>query len=252
MKEKIKILLIDDEEPARILIKNYLEKHDDFELVGECEDGFQGAIKIKELKPDLVILDIQMPKLNGFEMLELIDNPPRIIFSTAYDEFALKAFEFGAADYLLKPFSQKRFDKALEKIIQKISEKPHPRESFAGLFNFVSSQQDIIKRIVVKNNNDIAIILTDNIERIESQDDYVFIYTFSGERYLKNSTMNYFEQHLDPKEFVRVHRTNIIRIDRISKIEIWEKDTQIAIMKSKEKVNISRSGYQRLREVLNM
>ncbi|OIP01467.1 MAG: DNA-binding response regulator [Bacteroidetes bacterium CG2_30_33_31] len=252
MKEKIKILLIDDEEPARILIKNYLEKHDDFELVGECEDGFQGAIKIKELKPDLVILDIQMPKLNGFEMLELIDNPPRIIFSTAYDEFALKAFEFGAADYLLKPFSQKRFDKALEKIIQKISEKPHPRESFAGLFNFVSSQQDIIKRIVVKNNNDIAIILTDNIERIESQDDYVFIYTFSGERYLKNSTMNYFEQHLDPKEFVRVHRTNIIRIDRISKIEIWEKDSQIAIMKSKEKVNISRSGYQRLREVLNM
>ena len=252
MKDKIKVLIIEDEKPARILLTKYMESHPSFEIVGECENGFQGAIAIKELKPDLVFLDIQMPKLNGFEMLELIENPPAIIFSTAYDEFALKAFEYGAADYLLKPFSQKRLDAALEKANQKIRFQNNSNPPIHNLLQFVREEQEIIQRIVVKNNNKIEIILTKNIERIEAQDDYVFIYTIPGERHLKNMTMNYIEQHLSSSEFVRVHRSNIIRIDRISKIEQWEKDSHIIILKSGEKVNSSRNGYKKLKAVLKM
>ncbi len=252
MQEKTKILIIEDEAPARMLLKQYLKKHSDYIIIGECENGFQGAISIKELKPDVVFLDIQMPKLNGFEMLELIENPPQIIFSTAYDEFAIKAFEFGAVDYLLKPFSQKRFDIALEKVKLKINQKTNLEKPMEGLLQFVREEQDIIKRIVVKNRNKIEIILTKNIERIEAQDDYVFIYTISGERFLKNSTMNYLEKHLDSSEFVRVHRSNTIRIDQISKIELWEKDTHIIILKSGAKIKASRSGYKRLKEVLKV
>ena len=252
MTNKYKVIIIDDEAPARMLIENYLGKYDDIEIVGICENGFQGAIKIKELKPDMVFLDIQMPKLNGFEMLELIENPPQIIFSTAFDEFAIKAFEYGAADYLLKPFSQKRFDTAIEKAKQKINQVKQPENSFNNMLAFVREEQEIIHRIVVKNNSKIEIILTKIIERIEAQDDYVFIYTQTGERFLKNTTMNYLEKHLDPKEFVRVHRSNIIRMDRIEKIESWEKDSHILIMKSKETIKSSRNGYKKLMAALKM
>ena len=252
MINKYKVIIIDDEAPARMLMENYLSKHDDMEIVGICENGFQGAIKIKELNPDIVFLDIQMPKLNGFEMLELIENPPQIIFSTAFDEFAIKAFEFGAADYLLKPFSQKRFDAAMEKAKQKIKNIKQPSNSFNNMLAFVREEQEIIHRIVVKNNNKIEIILTKNIERIEAQDDYVFIYTIEGKRFLKNTTMTYLEKHLDPKEFVRVHRSNIIRLDRIRKIESWDKDSHILIMKSDEAIKSSRNGYRKLMTALKM
>jgi len=250
MTKKMKVLIIDDEAPARLLIESYLEKHADFDVVGNYENGFQGAIKIKELNPDVVFLDIQMPKLNGFEMLELLENPPPIIFSTAYDEFALKAFDFGAVDYLLKPFSQKRFDAALNKVKQKIQESSNLPKSFDRVLEYVSEKQGIIQRIVINNNHKIEIILTKRIERIEAQDDYVFIYTLEGERFLKNTTMNYLEKHLDPTEFVRVHRSNIVRLDRISKIELWDKDSRMLIMKSKANVKTSRSGYKKLREAL--
>jgi len=252
MTKKIKALIIDDEAPARLLLKKYLEKHPDFEVEGSCENGFEGAIKIKEINPDVVFLDIQMPKLNGFEMLELVDNPPLIIFSTAYDEFALKAFEFGAADYLLKPFSQKRFDTALDKVRIKLGEKSSGKNNYQGMLEYVREEQEIIRRIVVKDNRKIEIVLTKNIERIEAQDDYVFIYTVAGARFLKNTTMNYLEKHLDSAEFVRVHRSAIIRLDRISKIESWEKDSHILVMKGGEHVKTSRNGYKKLKEALGV
>ncbi len=252
MKKKITVLIIDDEHHSRALIKQYLKKHKSYELVGECENGFQGAISIKELKPDIVFLDIQMPKLNGFEMLELIDNPPQIIFSTAFDTFAIKAFEHGAIDYLLKPFSQMRFDKALLKIQNNISKGQKSNLATNNLLKHITQEQDIIKRIVVKNNNKIEIILTNNISRIEAQDDYVFIYTIDGNRVLKNTTMTYLESHLDPIEFVRVHRSNIIRINQISKIELWEKESHIVILKSGDKIKTSRNGYKKLKESLKV
>lgn len=252
MKAKYKVLIIDDESPARLLINKYLQSNNEFEVIGECDNGFEGALQIKNLEPDLIFLDIQMPKLNGLEMLELLDNPPPIIFSTAYDEFAINAFEFGAADYLLKPYSQKRFDAAIEKAKQKIHNKTLANQQFKKIIDYVKDEQEIIKRIAIKKKNAIEIVLTKNIERIEAQDDYVYIYTITGERYIKNMTMSYLEKSLDPVDFVRVHRSNFVKIDRISKIEQWEKDSYLVILKSGEKVKISRSGMKKLKEVLKM
>ncbi len=252
MKNKIKALIIDDEKPARLLISKYLQAHSDIIIVGECDNGYEGAIEAKKTEADLIFLDIQMPKLNGFEMLELIDNPPPIIFSTAYDEFAIKAFEFGAADYLLKPYSQKRFNNAIERAKQKITNRTLASNQLNKVLNYVNDKPEIMKRIAVKMQNSIEIIQTKNIEHFEAQDDYVFIYTNTGERYIKNMTMSFLEKSLEPSEFVRVHRSNIIRVDRISRIEQWEKDSHIVILKSGVKVKVSRSGLKRLKEVLKM
>lgn len=250
MNTKIKVLIIEDEELARILLRNFIEKYNNIEIIGECENGFDGAIAIKEKKPDLIFLDIQMPKLNGFEMLEFIESPPAIIFTTAYDNFAIKAFELGAIDYLLKPFSQKRLKQAIDKTMNLISNKPPPNNNINNLLQYVHEEQEIIKRIAVKNRNNIEIIQTLSIERIEAQDDYVFIYTNDGKRFLKNSTMSYLEKHLDSTEFIRIHRSNIIRIDRISKIELYEKDTQLIFLKGGDKIKASRNGYKALKAIL--
>ncbi len=250
MNNKIKVLIIEDEELARVLLRKFIEKSSAFEIIGECENGFDGALAIKEKKPDIVFLDIQMPKLNGFEMLEFIENSPLIIFTTAYDEFALKAFEFGAVDYLLKPFSQKRFNQSLEKAILRFEQNIKNDKAINNILEYVNKEQEIIKRVAVKDRSKIEIIHTVNIERIEAQDDYVFIYTIEGSRFLKNSTMSYFEKHLDADEFIRVHRSHIIRIDQISKIELYDKNTHIIILKSGAKVKASRSGYKALKNVL--
>jgi len=250
MEEKTKVLIIEDEELARLLLKKFIEKHDSLEIIGECENGFEGALSIKEQSPDIVFLDIQMPKLNGFEMLEFVENDPLVIFTTAYDEFALKAFEYGAVDYLLKPFSQKRFDLAVDKAQQRLIRKTKSDTSITNILQYVKQEQEIIKRIAVKDRSKIEIIHTKNIEYIEAQDDYVFIYTNAGNRFLKNSTMSYFETHLDKSEFIRVHRSHIIRIEMISKIELYEKDSHIIILKSGAKIKASRSGYKALKKVL--
>jgi two-component system LytT family response regulator len=249
MQERIKVVIIEDENPARILIKNYLKAHSEFDIIAECENGFEGAKFIKDLKPDLVFLDIQMPKLDGFEMLEILDEIPPIIFSTAYDEFAIKAFDFGAVDYLLKPYSQKRFDKAIEKAKKNIKNNSNSKK-YDKLLDFVNREKEIIKRIAIKNKSKIEIIMTKDIERIEAQDDYVFIYTISGERYLKNTTMKSLENSLDQNEFIRVHRSNFVRIDRISKIEQWSKDSHILILKGGDTVKISKTGLKKLKDVL--
>ncbi len=250
MNKKIRVLIIEDEELARVLLKKFIENNNEYEVIGECTNGFEGAMAIKEKKPDLVLLDIQMPKLNGFEMLEFIENPPAIIFTTAFDNFAIKAFEFGAVDYLLKPFSKKRFISALEKSRIIINKKLESNNSMNNLLEYVREKQEIIKRIAVKTRNNIEIIHTNNIERIEAQDDYVFIYTIDGKRFLKSGTMSYLEKHLDPTEFIRIHRSNIIRIDRISKIELYEKDQHLIFLKGGDKVKASRNGYKALKKVL--
>ena len=250
MQNKIKVLIIEDEELARVLLTNFIKKHNNIEIIGECENGFEGALAIKEKKPDIVFLDIQMPKLNGFEMLEFVENLPLIIFTTAYDKFALKAFEFGAVDYLLKPFSQKRFSKALEKAIKQLGNITISSKPINSILEYVKEEQEVIKRIAVKDRSKIEIIHTSNIEFIEAQDDYVFIYKINGDRFLKNSTMSFFEKHLDKSEFVRVHRSYIIRIDQISKIELYEKDTHMVLLKGGVKIKASRNGYKALRNAL--
>jgi two-component system, LytTR family, response regulator len=246
----MKVLIIDDESLARDLLKSYLKGEEDIELVGECANGFEGMKAIQEQEPDLVFLDVQMPKLNGFEMLELLDNPPFIIFATAHDEFAIKAFEANAVDYLLKPFSKERCRQALDKFRERFQEGESGKEIAQKLVEYKDEQPSVLDRIVVRTGAKIKIILPENIKYLESQDDYVMIYTQEG-KFLKQKTMTYFERHLDAKDFVRIHRSYIVRIEQIAQIELFGKDTHIAALKDGSKLSVSRSGYSRLKEVLD-
>lgn len=245
----IKTILIDDEPLARSIVLEYLQQYPDFEVVAECNDGFEGVKAIQQHKPNLVFLDIQMPKLNGFEMLELLDEQPHIIFTTAFDEFAIKAFEKNAVDYLLKPISPDRFQKAIEKF--KNNFKPHTAAPNTSQQLQETLEQESLERIVVKNGSQIKIIPVQRVKYLEAYDDYVKIHTEEG-MFLKNKTMSSFEKQLDAKQFVRVHRSFIIKVDQLAKIEPMEKDNFIAVLHSGDKVNISKSGYARLKQVIGM
>lgn len=246
--EKIRAIIIEDEELGRLLIKNYLKEQTEVEIIGECENGFEGIKAIQELKPNLVFLDIQMPKLNGFEMLEILDEKPEIIFTTAFNQYAIQAFELNAIDYLLKPFSKDRLLEALQKAIKRIQSSEPVNESIKQLVQHPIDE--IIERVVVKSNTKISVIPVEKIRYIEAQDDYVMIYSSEG-KHLKQATMKYFEQHLDQKQFMRVHRSYIIRFDQVVQLEPYGKDSYIAKLKDGPAVPISKSGFRSLKEKLN-
>ncbi|MBL1212689.1 MAG: response regulator [Ignavibacteriae bacterium] len=249
MKEKIRTIIIDDEKLAREIVKNYLSKEENLELIEECTNGFEAIKAINELKPDLIFLDIQMPKINGFEMLELIDEPPVIIFTTAFDQYALKAFEVNAADYLLKPFSHERFNDAVSKAATLLKDKDSNREKIENIVKHIDEQDEFIDRVVVKTNQKISIIPTEQINYIQAQDDYVMLFTEQG-KFLKQKTMKFFESRLNPAEFIRLHRSYISKLDRINEINLLEKETYQVTLKDGEKLPVSRSGYAKLKEVL--
>jgi two-component system, LytTR family, response regulator len=242
-----KIILIDDEPLARTVVKEYLQTYPDLEIVQECNDGFEGVKAIQQHQPDLVFLDIQMPKINGFEMLELLDHPPAVIFTTAFDEYAIKAFESHAVDYLLKPFNKERFNKA----IQKWKDQAGAEKNTADLLETASHSPAQSQRIVVKIGSKIKIIPVHDVYFLEAADDYVKVHTQDGS-FLKNKTMNHFEKTLDPQQFVRSHRSYIVNIQQITRIDPYEKDNHIAILKSGAKVPVSRNGYAKLRMVLGL
>ena len=246
----IKALIIDDEPLARMIVKEYLQQHKDIELIQECNDGFEGVKAIQQHQPDLIFLDIQMPKINGFEMLELIDQSPDVIFTTAFDEFAIKAFESHAVDYLLKPFSQERFDKAIQKWMEQRKTSIHSKPS-EPLLETVSQTPPQNRRIVVKTGSKIKIIPVEDVFYLEAADDYVKIHTKEG-AFLKNKTMNHFEQSLDKNLFVRTHRSCIVNIQQITRIDPYEKDNHIAILKSGGRVSVSKTGYAKLKQVLGI
>jgi two-component system LytT family response regulator len=248
MNEKIDLLIVEDEELARELLKSYLKGQPDIRVVGECENGFEGVQMINSLKPDLVLLDIQMPKITGFEMLQLLDHKPEIIFTTAYDQFALKAFEYNAVDYLLKPFSRERLLAAIEKVAQRIANKENPAEKLEKLSEF--SAGEFLDRVVVKDRHKISIIMAEQIRYIESLDDYVFIYTDAG-RHMKQKTMKYFETNLSPKDFIRIHRSYIVNVTQIAEIQQYEKDSYVVLLRDRTKLKVSKSGYKNLKEVLS-
>ncbi|HWA35737.1 MAG TPA: response regulator [Cyclobacteriaceae bacterium] len=243
----IKAILIDDEPLARGIVKEYLQTHPDVQVLAECNDGFEGVKSIAQHKPDLVFLDIQMPKINGFEMLELIENPPPVIFTTAFDEHAMKAFELHAVDYLLKPFSQERFDKALQKWK---GQQPASQKNTAALVEN-SSQPEERQRIVVKKGVNIVILPIHTVHYIEAFDDYVKVHTKDG-FYLKKKTMSYYEKTLDPQQFVRVHRSYFMNISELTRIEQAEKDSHVALLRSGTKIPLSAAGYTKLKEVLGI
>lgn len=246
----IKVILIDDEPLARGLLKEYFELSADFKVVAECNDGFEGAKAILQWRPDLILLDVQMPKINGFEMLELLDDQPAVIFTTAFDAYAINAFENHAVDYLLKPISKPRFDQAIAKyigghriqskdIVQKIQEELAPEKNAYW------------ERILVKVRTTIKVIPVDHIHFLKADDDYVQIHTPEGS-FMKKETMAQCEQHMDPQNFVRVHRSYLVNIHQIDRLEPFEKENYVALLKSGARVHVSKNGYGKLKQVLGM
>lgn len=249
MMKKIRTIIIEDEIPARELLKHYLADHPEIELVAECQDGFTGLKAITDLKPDLVFLDIQMPKLTGFEMLEIMDEKPEIIFTTAYDQFAIKAFELNALDYLLKPFPRERLMEAVRKAAAKINSGKSGLKPASQLFSRSPETTSSLSRIVVRKANSINIIPVDQVKYVEAQDDYVMIY-HSGGKALKQQTMKFYEDNLPKSDFARIHRSYIVRIEEIKRIEPYGKDNHIAILHSGDRLPVSRSGYSHLKDEL--
>ena len=239
-----KVILIDDEPLARQLLSDLLKPHEDFEVVAECCDGFEGHKAIHAHKPDLIFLDVQMPKLNGFEMLELLDETPSVIFSTAFDEYAIKAFEANAVDYLLKPIIKERFNDAIRKYQRSENNKK-------GINRLADERvyEGYQHRIVVKDNGMIRIIPATDIHYIEANDDYIKIFTDAG-NYLKKSTLTRVEKSFDPKQFIRVHRSYLAPVGQILRIEPYEKDSHIAILKCKSQIPVSKSGMEKLKHTL--
>ncbi len=241
-----KVILIDDEPLARLVVKEYLQDFPQLQIVEECEDGFEGVKAVQQHKPDLVFLDIQMPRINGFEMLELLEAAPPVIFTTAFDEYALKAFEAHAVDYLLKPFTRERFAKAVQKWLDQQGAAPVP---VASLLESLARQPEQQQRIVVRSGSRIRIIPLDQVSCLEAADDFVKVHTGEG-TFLKSRTLAHFEKLLPAAQFCRCHRSYLVNVQQITRIDPWEKDGHAAILKNGNRIPVSRSGYIRLREVL--
>jgi two-component system, LytTR family, response regulator len=247
--EKIRIIIIDDEAPAREIIKHYLKEVDSVEVIAECSDGFSGLKSVSVMKPHLVFLDIQMPRLTGIEMVEVLTEKPEIIFTTAYDQFALKAFELNAVDYLLKPYPKRRFLDAVNKAIEKIRSGKGNTVPASELLSKKPETSSPFNRIVVRKGNSLNLIPVEHIRYVEAQDDYVMIYHTSGKA-LKQQTMKFYEENLPKDDFVRIHRSYIVKVEEIKRIEPYGKDNHIAILHSDDKLPVSRAGYKHLKEEL--
>ncbi|MBS1512158.1 MAG: response regulator [Bacteroidetes bacterium] len=241
----MKAIIIDDEPLARSIIKEYLQPYTAIELVEECNDGFEGLKAIQQHQPDLIFLDIQMPKINGFEMLELVDNPPLVIFTTAFEEYAIKAFDAHAADYLLKPFSKERFDKAMQKMML------HKANMAQAVTTTALETSAPANRIVVKDNGKIRIIPLPQVQYVEAADDYVKIVTADG-HYLKKKTMQFFEDSLPQQEFIRIHRSYIVNAQLITRITPYEKDSHLALLTNGAQLPVSKTGYIKLKTILGI
>lgn len=245
--KKVRTIIVDDEELARVLVREYLASHPNIDIVAECANGFEAVKAATELSPDLMFLDIQMPKLNGFEVLELLDNPPAVIFVTAFDQYALKAFEVHAVDYLLKPYSKERFDEALAHAIAHLEQRQP--EKTKDVIASVKPQNQVLERVLIKEGSKVLVIPVEKIDYIEAQDDYVS-FRVEGKSHLKMQRLSELESSLDSKQFVRIHRSYILNIERLAKIELYAKDSRTAILKDGTQLPVSRTGYEKLKELL--
>jgi len=245
----IRTILIDDEPLARDVVKHYLSDFPHIEVVAECNDGFEGIKAITQHQPDFIFLDIQMPKINGFEMLELVEKPPAVIFTTAFDEYAIKAFEVNAVDYLLKPIEKSRFDLAINKLPARLNNSSD--ESTKELLDSAALSPTQNNRVVVKKNGVIKIIAVSDIHYLEADDDYVKMSTVEG-IFHKNKTMSFFEQTLDSAQFIRIHRSYIINLAQVTKIELKEKDSYIVLLKTDIWLPVSKTGYIKLKAALGL
>ena len=246
----IKCIIVDDEPLAVKLLADYAEKTPGLELVLKTTHVYDALYEVQQGNCDLLFLDIQMPKINGFEMLELIEQPPNVIFTTAFDEYAIKAFDNHATDYLLKPFSQERFDKAIQRWMEQGGQ-GNIKADPAPLLETASQTAPQSQRIVVKTGGKIRIIPVDEVHYLEAADDYVKIHTKDGV-YLKNRTMSHFEQVLDPQQFVRTHRSYFVNVQLITRLDPYEKESYSALLTTGARVPVSKTGYAKLKTVLGL
>jgi two-component system LytT family response regulator len=238
---------VDDEELARQVLREQLANHPDIEIVAECANGFDAVKAVAELEPDLLFLDIQMPKLDGFEVLELIGREIVVIFVTAYDEFALRAFEVNAVDYLLKPLNPERLTEALARSRRRIGGESEP--AFEDLLVSARQRRKPLDRVLVRDGTRVHVLAVGNIDYVEAQDDYV-CFKCAGRDFLKQQSMNELESLLDPARFIRVHRSYILNVERLARLELLGKDNRIAILANGSRVPVSRAGYARLKPLL--
>ena len=244
----MKVVIADDEDLARSVLREYLEKEPGMEIVAECTNGFEAVKAVAEHKPDVIFLDVQMPKLDGFEVLELIDRQVAVVFVTAFDQYAMRAFDAAAVDYLLKPFGEDRFRTALKKIEQRTGE-TRPAELSSELKNAVRPAGEYLERIVVKDGAKVHVIPAGKLDYAEAQDDYVALRS-EGKTWLKQQTIASLEAALHPKRFVRVHRGYLVNIERITRIEPNTKDTWAAVLADGTRIPVSRGGYTRFNSLI--
>ncbi len=248
---KIRAIIVDDEELARQILREFLSSHPEIELVAECANGFEAVKAVAELKPDLVFLDIQMPKLDGFEVLELIGNETAVVFVTAHDNFAIRAFEVHAVDYLMKPVGPGRFEAALKRAKERLEGKaPSSATPAAELAAAARPPAQYLERIPVRDGARVFIIPIGKLDYVEAQDDYVALAS-DGKKHLKQQTIASLETALDPSRFLRVHRSYIVNLERVAKIEPYSKDSHVAVLTTGAQLPVSRAGYARLREFLD-
>lgn len=254
----MRIIIVDDEALARGVVREYLTGHEDVEIVAECANGFEAVKAIMELAPDLVFLDIQMPRLDGFEVAELTAGRTRFIFATAYDQYAIRAFEFHALDYLLKPFSQQRFDLALAHAragMRVRTGDDEGRHEGAGGCDAVTRMareaiaRQPLERVLIRDGAKVHVIACEQIDSIEAQDDYVQIRS-DGRHYLKNQSLTELEQQLPQQRFVRIHRSYIVNLERVCRIEQATRGSHVAILRDGSRIPVSRTGYQKIRAVM--
>jgi two-component system LytT family response regulator len=244
---RVPTVIVDDEAPARSVLREMLSAHADIEVVAECANGFEAVKAVSELKPRLLLLDVQMPKLDGFEVLQLIGGETLVIFVTAYDQYAIRAFEVHAVDYLLKPFDTERLGDALERARQRLA--AGETQSARALPASAREPTPFLERILVRDRAEVHVLPVEKVDYVESQDDYVGIRS-AGRTHLKEQTLAEIEGQLDPRAFVRIHRRYILNLARMSKIEQTDTDSRFAILADGTRLPISRSGYQRLKDVL--
>jgi two-component system LytT family response regulator len=248
---RIRAVIVDDEELARQVLREFVSAHPEIELIAECANGFEAVKIVTEQKPDLMFLDIQMPKLDGFEVLELIGSDTAVVFVTAYDSYAIKAFEVHAVDYLLKPFGADRFEASLKRAKERLAGKlPETAPSATDLAVAARPPAQFLDRIAVRDGTRVFIIPVAKLEYAEAQDDYVAL-AADGKKHLKQQTISSLESALDPQRFMRIHRSYIVNLERVAKVEPYGKDSHIAVLSNGTQLPVSRAGYARLRAFLD-
>lgn len=243
----LRVIIVDDEEPARELLREYLSDQAGVRILAECRNGFEAVKAVADLDPDIVFLDIQMPKLHGFEVVELIGPDVTVIFVTAFDEHALRAFEVNAVDYLLKPVSPERFASALERARQRVG--LGAATPISELLASVRPEGKPLERILVRQGARVDVVPVDKLDYAEAQDDYINLHT-EGRELLKPQTLAELESSLDPSRFVRIHRSYLLNLDRLTRLDVDAKDNRLAILVDGTRLPVSRAGHARLKSLL--